>query len=101
MARKKYTLNLAFSEIAPKMMAICGFKHYVDLAKFLEITPQSINKFRVDNRFPTNLVIKFAVKNRSSLDELLNISSIEDPFQVRRFPEEFCDRFRLLYDLHN
>lgn len=71
MARKKYTVNLPFSEIAQKMMAILGFKHYVDLAKFLEITPQSINKFRVENRFPTNLVVKFAFKNKSSLDELL------------------------------
>ncbi len=71
MARKKYTINLPFSEIAQKMMAIRGFKHYVDLARFLEITPQSINKFRVQNRFPTNLVVKFALKNRSSLDEFL------------------------------
>ena len=71
MARKKYTVNLPFSGIAQKMMAILGFKHYVELADFLEITPQSINKFRVEDRFPTNLVVKFASKNRSSLDELL------------------------------
>ncbi len=71
MPRKKYTHNLPFSEIAKKMMDLRGFKHYVELAKFLEVTPQSINKFRVENRIPTNVVVKFALKNNSSLDELL------------------------------
>ncbi len=71
MPRKKYTHNLPFSEIAKKMMDLRGFKHYADLARFLEITPQSINKFRVENKFPANVVVKFALKNNSSLDELL------------------------------
>jgi hypothetical protein len=71
MPRKKYTEIIRFDEIAPKMMTLSGFKHYAELARFLEITPQSLNKFRVDNRFPTNLIVKFARKNRSSLDELL------------------------------
>jgi hypothetical protein len=71
MSRRKYAHGLDFFDVVPRLMKITGVDSYVDLAKILEITPQSINKFKNDKKFPTDRIIKFAVDKDLSLDYVL------------------------------
>ena len=73
MSSKKNTFYLNFSEIVPRMLKKAELSHYKELAEVLEISPQAIANFKRTGRFPINLVVKFAIKNKFSVDYLLNL----------------------------
>lgn len=79
MARKKYDLGLSFFKIIPRMMKMQGIKKDVDLARLLEITTQSITAYKTgrykDNDVPPEWILKFLIKTKSSLGELLEWDS--------------------------
>lgn len=79
MARKKYDLGLSFFNIIPRMMEMQGIKRDVELAKLLGITTQSITAYKTgrykDNDVPPEWVLKFLIKTKSSLGELLGWDS--------------------------
>jgi len=68
MSSKKNTFYLNFSEIVPRMLKEAELSHYKELAEVLEISPQAIANFKRTGRFPINLVVKFAIKNKFSVD---------------------------------
>jgi hypothetical protein len=75
MSRKKYDLGLSFSTIIPRMMEMQGIKKDVELAKLLGITTQSITAYKTgrykDNDIPPEWVLKFLIRTKSDLGELL------------------------------
>jgi hypothetical protein len=81
MSGKKYTFDLNFLEVVPRLMDWSKARNYRQLAEALEIKPQSITNYKKRGKVPLGLVFRFAIKNRLSIDNLIGLpgaSKIED-----------------------
>lgn len=57
-----------FSAIFDRLASVIGSGKPADIAKELEVTPQSMSHFKKTNKFPPDLIIKYCLKNNISLD---------------------------------
>ncbi|WP_306534487.1 helix-turn-helix domain-containing protein [Geobacter sp.] len=64
-------MSVIYSDIVDRMKLITGLGYDSDLAKILEITPQAISNFKKKGKLPSDLVIKFALEHKVSVDWLL------------------------------
>jgi hypothetical protein len=72
LSRKKYIMGLIFSETVERMIRVAGLKNVSELARELDITPQALSNFKKKGEIPADLVIKFALKFKVSVDSLLS-----------------------------
>ncbi len=88
MSRKKYTFNLNFGMIIPRLLKSANISQYNELAEILEISSQAISNFKKKGFFPANLLVKFAVENKISLDKILDLktNSCEIPISLSEIP---------------
>ncbi|MFH1758781.1 MAG: LexA family transcriptional regulator [Pseudomonadota bacterium] len=77
MPKTKYTFDIVFHDVFPKLLAQLGTKNQAEVAAFLDMTPGAITNFKKRNSFPADSLIKFAVKKNISVDWLLG--RIEKP----------------------
>ncbi len=75
MSRKKYTFNLNFGMIIPRLLKSANISQYNELAEILQISSQAISNFKKKGLFPANLLVKFAVENKISLDKILDLKN--------------------------
>jgi hypothetical protein len=73
MSGKKYTFDLNFLEVVPRLMDWSKARNYRQLAEALEIKPQSITNYKKRGKVPLGLVFRFAIKNRLSIDNLIGL----------------------------
>jgi len=73
MSRKKYTFDLNFDIIMPRILKILNLSRYKELAEILKISPQAISNFKKRGIFPASLLIKIARENRLSIDKILEL----------------------------
>lgn len=64
-------MSVIYSDIIDRMKLVTGLGYDSDLAKVLEITPQAISNFKKKGKLPSDLVIKFALEHKVSVDWLL------------------------------
>lgn len=69
MPGSKYTFHLK-KDVIPKLMEAAGVKTYVELAKFLKITPQNIWNAKDRNKVPVGWVMKIREKTGKSVEEI-------------------------------
>ncbi len=67
------------------MLKKAKLSQYNELAEILEISPQAITNFKRTGRFPINLVVKFAIKNKFSVDYLLNLPEEDAPPETMKY----------------
>jgi len=71
MAKTKYTFDIKFHDVFPKLLAQLGTKNQAEVAEFLDMTPGAITNFKKRNSFSADSLIKFALKKNISVDFLL------------------------------
>lgn len=86
MSRKKYTFDLNFAIIVPRLLKMMNLSRYNELAEILKISPQAVSNFKKRGIFPANLLVKIATENRLSVDEILELE-IGGSGSVRDFSE--------------
>jgi len=87
MSRKKYTYDLNFAIIVPRLLKMMNLSRYNELAGILEISPQAISNFKKRGIFPANLLVKIAAENKLSVDEILELrvgcsGALKDFFEI-------------------
>ncbi len=74
--------------IIPRLLKSANISQYNELAEILEISSQAISNFKKKGFFPANLLVKFAVENKISLDEILDLkpNSCETSISLSEIP---------------
>jgi len=62
-----------FNEILNKLKDYQDTKTDASIAKSLGVTPQALSGFKKNNKFPTELLLKYCSKNNLSADWLFNL----------------------------
>jgi phage repressor protein C with HTH and peptisase S24 domain len=73
MSINKFTYDVNFLEIYNKLKEIEAFKKEKELADLLEVSPQAITNFKNRGKIPVGLIIRYAERNKQSVDHLLNL----------------------------
>ena len=86
MSRKKYTFDLEFAILVPRLLKMMNLSRYNELAEILKISPQAISNFKKRGIFPANLLVKIARENKLSVDKILELK-IDDSESLEDFSE--------------
>jgi len=87
MSRIKFTIDLNFDMLVPRLLKMMNLSRYCELAEILKISPQAISNFKKRGVFPANLLVKIATENKLSIDEILDLrvgflGPLKDLFEI-------------------
>jgi len=89
LSRGNFIVGLIFTDTVERMKRATGIKNDSELARKLNITPQALSNFKKKGEIPTDLVVKFAVKFKLSVDYLL--TGEERGYSVEEKPLMVCE----------